>query len=151
MSLGKNIWSCQPPMPLMDVHTENGRLIGKLNEATIAQLKTINKKVQVVWSIGKWKEYNALFFNNLKYKWFREYGLETQKSGIWCWVSDHLMNKDMSLLFVESVPTGVRALDFELGFMACLLSSTLVWNIDEEGTDTIEDIGEIFSYLPEIS
>ena len=56
-----------------------------LNVETIQILKDINKKVQVVWSIGKSKQNNISFFNDMKYKYFNETGLEEQNKGVWVW------------------------------------------------------------------
>ena len=149
-SLGEFIWNCWQPMQLMHARHENGKFIATLNEDTLNKLRAVDKKVQVVWSIGRWKEQNVSFFNDLRYKWFQESGMDDRKTGIWIWISDHFKKKDMSLLLVESTITGQRALDFELGFMAFLMSSTLLWNMDEEKCQGLEDMKEVFFHLPHV-
>ena len=138
-----------PPMALLEPD-EDGNL--EINLENLSKLKSIPKKAQVIWSIGRNKTNNTHLFNYFKKKWFCEKGMEENKQGLWVWISNHWYNQSMTLVLIDFDPLGsfhpknnIHVLE-----MICILSGTLLWNIDAKNDEYEEDISIFFDKLHEL-
>ena len=153
-------------MKLMNILHENGKLTRIICDDTVNKLKKINKNAKVVWSFGRWKNKNSRVCRILKYGRNQDSEMHHNDAGIWVWVVYHsdesddtvmngrfrdlYVNKEIAILLVECIPIGDQALDLELGYVACLLSNSLLWNMDEEQHGGLDDMKNVFSFILEL-
>ena len=145
-SIGKNCWNCLDPMPLLNNHSHKNFGYNDINRKNLNKLKKINKKVQVICSIGREKADNIKFFNRLKFNKFALDGISEDKTGVWVWISDHFYDPDMSLLLITMDPL-TKNFDTRLLPLVCFLSNVIIWNMRENQYDGLEDMMKIFKFL----
>jgi len=94
-----------------------------------------------------WIESNDIVCNTLMLRCNQEIEINQLNTGILIWVKDHYKNKEIALILVERIPIGDQALDLDLGYGSCILSSTLLWNMEEKQDGGLDDMNIVFSFL----